>query len=46
MKVKLLKNYNLANAGDVLELRKPIADLLIARKVAEIVKQKPEKGKK
>ena len=46
MKVKLLKNYNRAVAGDILDLNKPIADLLLARKIAEIVKIKVEKVKK
>jgi len=43
MKIKLLKNYNLSVKGDVLDVAKPIADLLIGRKVAELVKVKRNK---
>lgn len=40
MKIILLKNYGLSATGDVLDVSKPIADLLIGRKVAKISEEK------
>lgn len=45
MKIKLLKAYCMSAAGDVLDLNKPVADLLIQRKIAVLVKSK-KKAKK
>lgn len=46
MKIKLLKNYILSAKGSVIDIHKNIAELLIARKIAEIVKEKKSNNKK
>jgi len=44
MRITLLKNYGLSTKGDVLDTSKPIADLLIGRKVAKMTGER-NKGK-
>lgn len=44
MKITLLKNYGLSATGDVLDVSKPIADLLIGRNVARLSENKKSKA--
>jgi len=46
MKIRLLKQYQLSGAGDIIDPPKPIADLLIGRGVAVKVVIKKKKKKK
>jgi hypothetical protein len=44
MKIKLLKHYGMSAPGDVLpDVNRPVADLLISRGIAVLVKKKAKK---
>ena len=46
MKIELLKHYGMSSPGNVLDnVNKPVADLLIKRKIAKIFKPKKSKKK-
>jgi hypothetical protein len=47
MKIKLLKHYGMSAPGDILpDVAKPVADLLIQRKIAVLVTSKKKANKK
>jgi hypothetical protein len=44
MKIKLLKHFGMSAPGDILtDVNKPVAELLIKRKIAVLVKKKAKK---
>ena len=47
MKIRLLKPYGMSGVGDILtDVNKPVAELLITRKIAEAIIAKKKKAKK
>jgi hypothetical protein len=47
MKLELLKHYGMSAPGDILtDVNKPVADLLIQREIAVLVKPKKKAKKK